>query len=380
MHSMAEILRTIQTTAPREVSGGWTAERYEYQRNFSILLILELHERRTDYRVLLDYFDDVVVLNHSTSPTKARFYQIKTREDRPWRMTDLTALNKGLKPRSIIGKMYANFMTFAPNVDGIVFVTNAAFCFRLAGGETSGTQILRIAAIELSGVEHGRITNALDNDFPTSRPDHKPLLEFQRCRLNVLGQREQVIGRLNEFFHNQGGAEHVPIRQVYDSLLSEVSRKSGPFCGFGLGGMDEFYQSKTIARPQIADLFLTASTARRLDKYWDEIADELKDAGHPTLDRINIEALAYGYIGERVAGKSLASTFAAFANWLIAAERPNLLVVRSILGRVKILEPQCTTYEHCPYTGLPLRAALLVHVLEDAADDHVEHSGAEAAA
>ena len=69
--------QALLTGVPREFSGSTTANRYDFQANFAILKLIELHESAGDYRIAFDYFDDVVVLDSATNPGKIYLYQVK---------------------------------------------------------------------------------------------------------------------------------------------------------------------------------------------------------------------------------------------------------------------------------------------------------------
>lgn len=368
---MTDILNRFQTLQPREVSGGWTSDRYEYQRNFSVLLILDLQNAGADYRIVLDYFDDIAVLDNSELPTGVTFFQVKTKEDGLWKISDFVTLSKGPKPRSVVGKMYENLLNFSPRVRGLVFVSNQGYSFMLSDGRRSGIHDLIIACKDLSPVESNRLTTALDADFlPPPRPDYKPLLSFRRSELGLLGQQDFVLGRLMRFFKEQGAAEHVPVSQVYEALHTEVARKSGIFKGFG--SMEDFYSEKTIAREQVALLFARATGAKLVDQFWANINTELVEHEFTPITCIRIKKATFLYVADRAAGKLEATRFSLMAASLIAANRDALDVEESIVGRAILLAPQCAGYSDCPYSGTMLTAALIVHVLEDELND-VEH-------
>jgi hypothetical protein len=78
----------IETASPRERSGSQTSARYDFQTNFAILKLVELREGAQDFRVVVDLFDDLMVLDSALAPTAVRFYQIKSKDAGDWIMSD----------------------------------------------------------------------------------------------------------------------------------------------------------------------------------------------------------------------------------------------------------------------------------------------------
>ena len=104
---MTTALSNLHKKKPREKSGARSASRFEFQANFSILKILDIHDSEADYRVLFDHFDDLTILDSAHAPTRISFYQIKGRDSgKHWTIKQLAKQEKtGVPPKSIIGKM-----------------------------------------------------------------------------------------------------------------------------------------------------------------------------------------------------------------------------------------------------------------------------------
>ena len=96
----------LLTHRPRESSGSSTANRFAYQRTWALCHLLELHERPDDYMLVMEFHDDVIVLDSATCPTAADFFQLKTLADKTWRLTSL--LNPSTKKTKKKGKSASN--------------------------------------------------------------------------------------------------------------------------------------------------------------------------------------------------------------------------------------------------------------------------------
>ena len=94
----------------------------------------------SDYAIAFEFHDDVVVLNSSTSPTKARFYQVKTKGKGQWTLNGLTLRSKkknsNEKLPSYMGKLFSNYLSFPDETEQLNFVSNAT-CEFLKPSETN---------------------------------------------------------------------------------------------------------------------------------------------------------------------------------------------------------------------------------------------------
>ena len=70
----------LVSNLPRETSGSRASSRFDFQKNWVLCHLLELHLEKRDYLVLCDYHDDVVVLERPSNPDQAEFIQIKTKK------------------------------------------------------------------------------------------------------------------------------------------------------------------------------------------------------------------------------------------------------------------------------------------------------------
>jgi Cap4-like dsDNA endonuclease family protein len=164
-------LASLHTKKPREKSGSRTSSRFEFQANFSILKILDLHESGNDYRVLFDHFDDLTILNSSNAATHIQFYQIKGRDSgKHWTIKQLVKEEKtSTSPRSIIGKMYQNASLFSAETERTAFASNASYDFLLKDGTRTSPDNVTIQGIDLHGNELQAVDAVLELDFPNPR-------------------------------------------------------------------------------------------------------------------------------------------------------------------------------------------------------------------
>ena len=92
---------------PREEAGSKTSRKYQFQKDLSLYILIQEHEKRDDYLFLFDFHEDLVIADSSTSPNLLDFYQIKSKDSKGnWTIKRLIRREKD--KFSILGKLYNN--------------------------------------------------------------------------------------------------------------------------------------------------------------------------------------------------------------------------------------------------------------------------------
>lgn len=124
------MLREAIQKVPREQSGSKTSNRFEFQEDWALLKLMELHETWSDYVMVFDYHDDILIMKNELSPTAMTFYQLKSKGSGNWTLAKLTSRQEAKGETnllSIFGEMYNCKLTFPSNEVELNFVSNAKF-------------------------------------------------------------------------------------------------------------------------------------------------------------------------------------------------------------------------------------------------------------
>ena len=116
------IINKLLIKAPREVSGREAQSRFGYQVNFAALLIIQLLEENRNFVALLEYLDDIVILDNVENPEQITFYQVKTNISTEITLTTMISEN-------YIKYMNENVKDFDDENVSSVFVSNTSFKF-----------------------------------------------------------------------------------------------------------------------------------------------------------------------------------------------------------------------------------------------------------
>jgi hypothetical protein len=315
---MTGLMKAVASAKPREKAGAHTMARYGFQVHASILKMLDLHRNGSDYRAVFDHFDDLMVFDNADQPEKVDFYQIKSQDKGEWTLKAMTAKKGKGKPATFLGRLHHHMATFDNMVGRLVFVSNLSFKLKLADGTETGPDHHLVRSHELHADEVAALKKAVANDAPKPPAvDGCDLFAFERTSLGINDQDKFVKGSLLDYFHKRGGADHVPVISLYETLQGSVFTKTGVTQEFTTEA--EFYDRKTLCRADIEAMFARATGGRRFTESWTAIQVDLTAAGMTTIQMLALHNACLRYIRARSAGESAAAAFnAACQNAIVA--------------------------------------------------------------
>lgn len=254
--SVASLAEALLAHRPRETSGASSANRFGYQRTWALCHLLQLHEQPGDYVLILEFHDDILMLDNATDPKAADFYQVKTRNGGQWSRSDLIRVravkektakkpkrnSKEVKaaaqqelptaepsedpaPRSILGKLIEHAHTFSSSVRSLNLVSNACFKISLSSAPTSAE----------------RDTFSLDAATPTELAEFEKALKAElqlqgsfpwpnvhcRCTPISLSDHEtHAAGVLAGFLERRQPGGRFAVQPLYRAIAGEFARRA----------------------------------------------------------------------------------------------------------------------------------------------------------
>ncbi len=356
----------MKTIPPRERSGSQTAARYDFQANFGILKLVELRESKQDFRIIFDLYDDLMVLDSSTAPNQARFYQLKSKDPGDWTIQDLCKKIGATVPRSIISRLYAHVGVFGPAVVETGLVSNAPYKLKLLDGSSSTGSHHKITGPELHADEVTKVATAVTDDIsPADVPSWLPKLALIRTTLGVHGQDLVVIGRLQQHIEQIEGAGAVKTSALYQTLHASIVQRTT----FSQEGLDhtELLSRKSLTRDELEDLLARAyGRQRSFLEDWDVIRADLQTANIGSLVQIRLKTAAVAYARDRTSGRPDTARLTKFAGEWLEANTSAIAQCNTILEIAERL--QAAAPEKYGYSDLELRAAMIVEAYEGTED------------
>lgn len=212
-------------TPPRERSGSRSANRFEFQNNWALCKLIELHRSGEDYTVIFEHHDDILVLSSTSNPPGIDFYQIKTRGT-DWTKRALIHREKGMSGRlsSPLGLLVEHKVRFGATVRSLRFVSNKAFKLKLKDATSSTPAEFSLEALEPK--ELTEIISALRAEHEDPSLDCASCTHLCQTPFRVEGHRQHAMGELTDFLADLYGNQAVAGKAAYLALCDEIRRRA----------------------------------------------------------------------------------------------------------------------------------------------------------
>ncbi|WP_035725802.1 dsDNA nuclease domain-containing protein [Bradyrhizobium murdochi] len=256
-------------TPRREKSGETGYERYDYQASWGLALIFESHNDLDDYAIAFEFHDDIVRLNSSSSPTRARFYQVKTKVKGHWTLTDLTARKQSKDKTSLlpsyIGKMLDNYQLFPGETERLSFVSNVPCEFMDASATVC-------CFADCKAEDFAKFLAKLKHECSSASESTAKLMHFVRADLSLHDASAHLKGMMQNFVTSQLGTVSYAPDTLYKTIIEECRTKS-KFTG-SIHSFDDLIKHKAITKSQVNG-WLSQITASHALPTWTEISNDL---------------------------------------------------------------------------------------------------------
>lgn len=225
---MSELKQNIIKIRPRENSGSAASNRFDFQKNWTLCKIIELHEAPDDYLVTLEFHDDVVVFDSSTNPDKISFYQVKTSKSPNWTINGLISRKKGKNGllNSHLGKLYEHLENFEDSVESLNFVTNNKIKGKLSSG-IKCEDTIEFCCNDLDKTELDKIIQSLKQEHALNDlKDFSSVTFFKLGELSIEKHSELTKIKLAEYIEKYLPDVKYQISPLYKSIFDEIKKKS----------------------------------------------------------------------------------------------------------------------------------------------------------
>lgn len=225
---MINIKDHIEKIRPRENSGAIATNRFDFQKDWAICKILELHQKPDDYLLTLEYYDDVIVFDSSTDPKKISFYQVKTNKDNNWTLNSLIARKKGKNGdlNSHLGKLYDHIEKFGDVVESLNFVTNSKIKGKLKNNKNC-EETSEFCCADLDNKDLDKIISELKKEHSLNTlKEFEKLTFFKLGELSIEKHTELTKASLADFLDKYLPGVRYQIAPLYKSIFDEIRMKS----------------------------------------------------------------------------------------------------------------------------------------------------------
>jgi len=219
-------LKELSDNIPSDISGSMSSNRYGFQENWALKKLLELENENKDYIIILDYHEDVVVIDKSVNEKNIDFFQVKTKNGDNWKVSELYSIparKDGNNGHSILGKLLQHSFEFK-QARAYFFVTDSYFGkTQLADPSKSGVGEIRISDFKKD--KQVTLRDKVLNELPNL--DKNVLENFHILQKEIPGNYEiSLRGIISNFIEKMGLKDvSISVGTFYEHLMDEIIRK-----------------------------------------------------------------------------------------------------------------------------------------------------------
>jgi Cap4 dsDNA endonuclease len=259
----------------REKSGETGYERFDYQALWGLALIFAHHGTSDDYAIAFEFHDDIVLLDSSLSPSRARFYQVKTKDKGHWTLSDLYRRKAkkddpgGGKLPSHMGKLFSNYVMFPDETEQLNFVSNVPCAFLPSA--SGACQLVTCDAETLT-----KFIGKLAQEHPRATHAAVSLMHYLQADLSLHDSSAHIKGKLNDFILEQIGSVEFNPDTLYKAIVEECRTRS-KYTGI-ISNFPDLIKNKSITRLQVEG-WLDIVRKRQALPEWSTISQHLTVGG-----------------------------------------------------------------------------------------------------
>lgn len=208
---------------PDDNSGSSSSNRFAYQKNWALYKLLELEQLGRDYMIVMDYHEDIVIIDTSITGNNIDFYQVKTKKGDYWRPSELIETGKdakGTPKSSIFGKILKHSIDFTRARD-YYFVTDS---FLRPENYVKGKDFdnSKIPFSKLDKDIQKSVKQKIKKELGSIKSEVWQHFYISQQQLNIDNYKDTIVGLIQKFIDKNLPKAEISSSTLYDSLYSEI--------------------------------------------------------------------------------------------------------------------------------------------------------------
>lgn len=273
---MKDLKNSIFNIKLRETSGSSSSNRFDFQKDWAICKILELHEIQEDYLISFEFHDDIIIFDSASDPQKISFYQIKTDKAAHWTLKKLVSRKKsksGELLSSYLGNLFEHIKNFGDSVHSLNFVTNNRIKAKLQN-EIKCEDLNEFCCDDLCSNDLNLILEELKKEHSLNDlKNFSKITFFKLGELSINDHSTIVKGKLSEFIDKILPNTKYQIAPLYKSIFDEIKMKTN--YELSVSDFDNLKKFKSISREDFSNYINQIKNNDRLDDKAKTIEDRL---------------------------------------------------------------------------------------------------------
>lgn len=247
---------------PQDISGARAKNRFDFQGHWAITLLLKEYETsESDFVILFDYHDDVVLVKDN----KAYFYQVKTSTT----VTNWTEEVLAGSLKNYIVKLYRHLIDFKQDTELLCLVSNLKFVINKKLCDSA--KLSAFTAVNLQ-----KIVDVIKKEYSLSKTDPKfpTITVFETTTLALNDDNSHVLGIFSTFMQKVAPDVKPDHATVLHCLYQRIEGKNN-YCGPILNGK-ELRSRKGVSRTDFKSII---DTVKKM-----QIKEDRKELGQVLLN------------------------------------------------------------------------------------------------
>lgn len=281
----------IISERPRETSGSKSANRFDFQKDWAICKAIDLQLAEQNYVLILDFHDDILIIDSDIDPQNLEFYQVKSKKKGNWTVPQLTKAEKD--KLSIMGKLINNYIKFKKYDMKLILISNSIYDVKLADGSPN-SDCNYICISELEDKEKGKLFNKVNLELQEDVSSVANITYLQVIDMSATDHATYTIGKLAQFFDKYTKTQHHVNPTVSYSMLSTEFEKKNDY-EWNLNSFSEVIQYKSVTRKEFSRLVDDLVFNSKAYISWNSVESELQkySLGIKEINRIRERWLEY---------------------------------------------------------------------------------------
>jgi hypothetical protein len=231
LNAIDEICQVESDDTLHDYGGAHGNKGNDFARFWLIKELLSLSQAAApvDYLFLLEYVQDVALVNAAIAPTEITFYQLKKKENSPWNLNSLAGLTLKttlVKPDTPLAKLLRSVLSFKTLNAKAEFVSNSRYKVDLEVGGSALT-LDYLSLDELTASRRANIGDSAASAYGISAVD-VPLerITLRYVPIEVNDMRTHVVGAAFGVLKSLSDAHAVQADSFVDALFAKLATAS----------------------------------------------------------------------------------------------------------------------------------------------------------
>lgn len=289
----------LNDSLTKERGGRHGGKGHEFQRYWALCHLLKLDLEQDDYILLVEFIEDVAVLNAANTPTELDLYQIKKKEGAV-KWTKTTLIKPPKDGISILAKLYESKRISPDAKASIAFVSNAPVELTLSDGSAS-TERERFCADELEATLKASLQISIAEELQCDEKDVEfGALNFIKSPLAMDDLENHAIGRVSSYlgakFPSHGARADVFCKALYGEIKIRATATQDA------SSFEELCKIRGIAKNQFNSMLATTLARKPDSEIIDAAISNLAQEKVPFTERTKVKEASRRYLIDK-AGK-----------------------------------------------------------------------------